>query len=72
LVEQLVKTSELIRLRDVFGKQRLREGAYTPGEIDRKWDDHIEADFSRWLEDHIDELPVTKDAIQELLKERTW
>ncbi len=72
LVEQVVKTSELIRLRDVFGKQRLREGAYTPGEIDRKWDDHIEADFSRWLEDHIDELPVTKDAIQELLKERTW
>ncbi len=72
LVEQVVKTSELIRLRDMFGKQRLREGAYTPGEIDRQWEEHIERDFSSWLEDHIDALPVPRDAIQELLKERTW
>ena len=72
LAEKVVKTSELIRLRDQFGKQRLREGVYTSGEIDRRWEDHIEADFSRWLEDHIDELSVPKDAIQELLKERTW
>lgn len=72
LAEKVVKTSELIRLRDQFGKQRLREGVYTSGEIDRRWEDHIEADFSRWLEDHIDELSVPRDAIQELLKERTW
>jgi len=72
LAEKVVKTSELIRLRDQFGKQRLKEGVYTSGEIDRRWEDHIEADFSRWLENHIDELSVSKDAIQELLKERTW
>jgi len=72
LAEKVVKTSELIALRDVFGKQCLREGKYTPGQIDRRWTDDIEADFSRWLEAHIDELPVPKDAIQELLKERTW
>lgn len=72
LVEKVVKTSELIRLRDIFGKQRLREGVYTPGQIDRRWDDDIEADFSRWLESRIDALPVPRDAIQELLKERTW
>ena len=72
LAEKVVKTSELIRLRDQFGKQRLKEGIYTSGEIDRRWEDHIEADFSRWLENHIDELSVSKDAIQELLKERTW
>lgn len=72
LAEKVVKTSELIRLRDQFGKQRLREEVYTSGEIDRRWEDHIEADFSRWLEDHIDELSVPRDAIQELLKERTW
>jgi len=52
--------------------QRLREGIYTPGQIDDRWTDGIEADFSRWLEDHLDELPVPRDAIQELLKERTW
>ena len=72
LAEQVVKTSELISLRDRFGKQRLAEGKYTPGQIDTRWTDPIEEDFSRWLESHIDELPVPRAAIQELLKERTW
>ena len=72
LAEQMVKTSELIALRDRFGKQRLSEGQYTSGQIDTRWSDPIEADFSRWLESHIDELPVPRAAIQELLKERTW
>ena len=72
LAEQVVKTSELIALRDRFGKQRLAEGKYTPGQIDTRWSDPIEEDFSRWIESHIDELPVPRAAIQELLKERTW
>ena len=72
LVEKVVKTSELVRLRDRFGKQRLQEGVYTPGQIDRRWTDNIEVDFSRWLEQHMDDLPVPKQAIQALLKERTW
>jgi len=72
LAERVVKTSELVRLRDQFGKQRLREGKYTPGQIDRKWSDEIERDFSTWLESHMDELPIPREAIQELLKERTW
>lgn len=72
LAEQVVKTAELIRLRDMFGMQRLREGVYTPGQIDDRWTDEIETDFSRWLEGHMDELPVPKEAIQDLLKERTW
>jgi regulator of RNase E activity RraA len=72
LVDKVVKTSELVRLRDQFGKQRLQEGVYTPGQIDRRWTDDIEADFSRWLEQHMDDLPVPKQAIQALLKERTW
>ena len=72
LAEKVVKTSELIQLRDQFGQERLREGIYTSGQIDRRWEDAIEADFSRWLEAHMDELSVPKSAIQELLKERTW
>ena len=32
----------------------------TPGQIDRRWSDDIEADFSRWLEDHIDDLLAPK------------
>jgi len=72
LAEKVVKTSELICLRDAFGKTRLKEGKYTSGQIDARWTDEIERDFSRWLEDHIDELSVPKEAIQTLLKERTW
>jgi regulator of RNase E activity RraA len=72
LVEQVVKTSELVQLRDRFGKQRLREGRYTPGQIDARWVDAIERDFSRWMERHIDELPIPRAAIQELLADRTW
>lgn len=72
LSEKVVRISELIRLRDAFGKTRLREGKYTSGQIDARWTDEIETDFSRWLEDRIDELPVRREAIQELLNERTW
>jgi regulator of RNase E activity RraA len=72
LVEKVVKTSEVVRLRDMFGHQRLREQKYTPGQIDSRWSAEIEKDFSRWLNDHIDKLPVPKAQIQELLKTRTW
>lgn len=72
LAEKVVKTSEVVRLRDLFGHQRLREGKYTPGQIDNKWSDDIERDFSQWLNAHINELPVPKTQIQELLKSRTW
>lgn len=72
LAEQVVKVSEVVRLRDMFGHQRLREQKYTPGQIDTRWSDEIERDFSGWLNDHIDDLPVGRDQIQEILKERTW
>ena len=72
LAEQVVKTSEIVRLRDQFGHQRLREGKYTAGQIDARWTDEIEKDFSKWLNDHINELPVAKEQIQEYLKDRTW
>lgn len=72
LAEKVVKISEIVRLRDMFGHQRLREQKYTPGQIDTRWSDEIEKDFSKWLNDHIDKLPVPKEQIQEFLKNRTW
>lgn len=72
LAEKVVKTAEIVRLKDMFGFQRLKEGTYTPGQIDDRWSDEINEDFAEWLEDHIDELPVPKDQIEELLKDRTW
>lgn len=71
LVEKVVKTAELVALRDKFGK-RLAEGTYTSGLIDTRWEENIEVDFSHWLEAHMDELSVPKEAIQELLGGRTW
>ncbi len=70
--EEVCKRSELIRLRDMFGFQRIKDGIYTPGQIDQRWTDEIEKDFSRWLEQHIDKLPVSKEQIQQLLKDRSW
>ena len=72
LAEKVVKTSEIVQLRDAFGHLRLREGKYSAGQIDARWTDDIEKDFSKWLNDHINELPVSKEQIQEILKERTW
>ena len=72
LAEKVVKTSEIVRLRDMFGHQRLREQKYTPGQIDSRWSPEIEKDFSAWLNEHINDLPVPKEQIQEMLKSRTW
>ncbi len=46
--QQVVEQGEEVQLRDRFGHQRLREGIYTPGEIDRKWSEEIEKDFAQW------------------------
>jgi regulator of RNase E activity RraA len=72
LVEKVVITSEVVRLRDMFGHERLRARVYTAGQIDTRWSDDIERDFSAWLNEHIDELPIPREQIQEILKNRTW
>ena len=72
LAEKVVTTSEIVRLRDMFGHLRLKEGKYTAGQIDARWSDDIEKDFSAWLNAHINELPVPKEQIQNILKNRTW
>ncbi len=42
LLEKVVITSEFIGLKDAFGHMRLREGTYTPGQIDGKWSDDFQ------------------------------
>jgi 4-hydroxy-4-methyl-2-oxoglutarate aldolase len=70
LAQEVVETSEVIRLRDQFGHQRLREGKYTPGQIDRAWTPEIEKDFTEWLKAKGDQL--TPYQREKLLKGRTW
>jgi len=50
LVQEVVERAEDVQMRDRFGKQRLSEGKYTPGEIDVSvWREDIEQDFQAWL-----------------------
>jgi len=72
LAQKVVETAEIVMLRDQFGHQRLREGTYTPGQIDSRWNEEIEQDFSRWLEENKTSLPVPEKRVEELLKNRTW
>ena len=48
LAQDVVERSEEVRLKDAFGQQRIREGVYTPGEVDRKYSDEMEKDFEEW------------------------
>lgn len=49
LAEEVVLTSEDVRQRDIFGKQRLDEQVYTSGQIDvPTWPADIEADYRSW------------------------
>ena len=70
LAERVVQSSEITRLRDAFGHARLRGGVYTAGQIDGRWTDAIEADFTQWLRQNIDGLPVGREQIQQILKQR--
>ncbi|WP_373512517.1 RraA family protein [Persicitalea sp.] len=72
LAEKVVINSEFIALKDKFGHMRLREGKYTPGEIDTRWNETIKADFLKWVADNPKEVPMTKQQLDEFLKNRTW
>jgi 4-hydroxy-4-methyl-2-oxoglutarate aldolase len=71
LAEEVVETSEIISLRDEFGHQRLREGKYTPGQIDGKWSEAIDKDFEDWLKTTKKDT-VTPEQREKYLKGRTW
>ena len=71
LAEKVVKTSEITRLRDIFGHQRLREQKYTAGQIDARWSAPIEQDFTGWLKENREKLPVAKEQVDEIIGERT-
>jgi 4-hydroxy-4-methyl-2-oxoglutarate aldolase len=72
LLEEVVVNAEFIALRDEFGHQRLREQKYTPGEIDTQWTEAIKKDFLKWIEDNPAKVPMTKEELNKLLKDRNW
>jgi len=72
LVEDLVLTSEITALRDEFGHQRLREKKYLAGQIDSRWSEEIRKDFLNWLNNYPGKLPMSKEELDNYLKERNY
>lgn len=72
LVEELVLTSEFTALRDEFGHQRLREKKYLAGQIDSEWSEEIKKDFLNWLNNYPGKLPMSKEELDNYLKERNY
>ncbi|MBL0743977.1 RraA family protein [Chryseolinea lacunae] len=72
MLEEVVINAEFIALRDQFGHQRLREGKYTPGQIDQQWTDDIKKDFLKWLDQNPGKLPMTRQELDEFMKKRSW
>ena len=72
LLEEVVLNAEFIALKDAFGHQRLREGKYTPGQIDAQWTEEIKKDFLQWIKDNPAKVPMTKEELENFMKDRTW
>jgi regulator of RNase E activity RraA len=67
LAEEVVVTAEIVALKDEFGHTRLKEGVYTPGQIDVRWTAPIRADFFKWLEARPDKPPIPREQIEKHL-----
>ena len=50
LAEKLADETEMDHLIDEWGHMMLREGKYTPGQIDEKWTMKMIEEFNAWLE----------------------
>jgi 4-hydroxy-4-methyl-2-oxoglutarate aldolase len=72
LVEEVVITSEVTQIRDEFGWARLKEGKYTPGQIDSQWSEDIKKDFLNFVNNYKGKLPMTKEQLDNYMKERNW
>lgn len=72
LLEEVVLNAEFISLKDAFGHQRLREAKYTPGQIDTQWTDEIKKDFLKWIDDNPGKIPMTRQELDQYMKDRTW
>ncbi|WP_159466874.1 RraA family protein [Dyadobacter sp. 3J3] len=72
LAEKVVLTAEFIAIRDKFGITMLKEGKYTPGQIDSQWSDKLKDDFLKWLDKNPKEIPMKRSDLDEYMKKRTW
>ena len=72
LAQKVIVTAEFVSLKDEFSHMRLREGKYTPGQIDQQWTQDIKNDFLKWLKDNPSKVPMSQKELDDFLKDRTW
>jgi regulator of RNase E activity RraA len=72
LLQKVVLNGEFVTLKDQFGHAMLREGRYTPGQIDAAWTDEIKEAFLKWLDANPDKLPMSRLELNDYMKERNW
>lgn len=56
LAQKVVDQSEVIRVRDTFAHEMVRNGTYTAGQMDTEWTEEIEASFKSWVENNSNRL----------------
>ncbi|HEV2424127.1 MAG TPA: RraA family protein [Terriglobia bacterium] len=61
LAQEVIDKAQMTHLVDEWGHQMLREGRYTPGEIDRKWSRPMIEEFNKWLEEKGSQLRMPEN-----------
>jgi 4-hydroxy-4-methyl-2-oxoglutarate aldolase len=61
LAQEVIDKAQMTHMVDEWGHQMLREGKYTPGEIDRKWTKPMIEQFNKWLEQKGSKLRMPED-----------
>ncbi len=51
LAQEVAETAERIHYRDDWARLMMREGKYTPGQIDTKWSPEMDKEFAAWVEE---------------------
>lgn len=68
LAEKVILESEYIALTDAFGHQMLREGKFTPGQIDQAWTADIKQAFRTWIDQNPSKVPMPKADLEKMMK----
>ncbi|HTL09340.1 MAG TPA: hypothetical protein VL307_13815 [Chitinophagaceae bacterium] len=67
LVEELVKNSELVGLRDEFERYMLQLGKYPSGQVHGDWNDTIKNEYRAWIAKYPRKLAVSTKEIEDYL-----
>ncbi|MFT3933011.1 MAG: RraA family protein [Chitinophagaceae bacterium] len=67
LVEELVKNSELVGLRDEFERYMLQLGKYPSGQVHGDWNETMKNEYRAWLAKYPKKLAVSPKEIEDYL-----